>query len=147
MLSKSAQYALRAVICLAVNSDEEHKHSPKDIADKIEIPVAYLASILKQLSKRGIISSSKGRNGGFYLTKENAQTPLIEIVECIDGLQKITSCVMGIPKCSHENPCPLHHLYLPLRNDILDELSNKTIKEFAKGVIDGDTVLIDQTTS
>jgi len=143
MLSKSAQYALRSVICLAVNSDEDNKYSPKDIAEKIEIPVSYLATILKQLSKREIISSSKGRNGGFFLTKKNAQTPLIEVVECIDGLQKIKSCVMGIPNCSDENPCPLHHLYLPLRNDILDELRNKNIKEFAKGVIDGDTVLFE----
>lgn len=141
MISKSGKYALRAVLCLQVNSDENHKLSPSAIAAKIDIPVPYLAVILKQLSKHGVISSTKGRNGGFYLTPENAENPLISIIEIIDGLEKFTTCMMGLPKCSDNNPCPIHHLFVPLRNEVLSELRERSIKDFAQGVEDGETRL------
>ncbi len=141
MLSKSSKYALRAVLCLAVNSDENKKMSPKTIAEKIDIPVPYLASILQQLSRNEIISSTKGRNGGFYITQENAETPLLKIIECIDGLNTFTECMIGLPNCSDESPCPIHHLFSAIRTNALKELKDKSIKDFSKDIIDGNTVL------
>lgn len=141
MLSKSSKYALRAVLCLAVNSDETQKLSPKAVAEKIDIPVAYLASLLQKLSKKGIVSSTKGRNGGFYLSKKNVEIPLISIIDCIDGLDRFKTCMMGLPTCSDDTPCPVHHLFVPIKTKVLEEFKTKSIKDFAAGIINGETVL------
>lgn len=141
MLSKSGKYALRAVICLATKSNEGNKLSPKEIATNIDVPIPYLATVLKQLSKNGLIESSKGRNGGFYLTEENLNKPLIDVIECIDGLDRFKDCLMGLPNCNNENPCPIHELFAPLRNTLIDDLSTKSIKEFATSVKEGETQL------
>ncbi|MET2985159.1 RrF2 family transcriptional regulator [Aureibaculum conchae] len=141
MLSKSSTYAIRAVLFLSANSSEEKKYSPKSIADVINIPAPFLAKTLQQLTKRNIISSTKGRSGGFYLTDVNRGYPLITIVDVIDGLEKFNACSLGLPECGDENPCPVHHLIYPLRKQLIDELSNKSIANFAKEIDQGRTHL------
>ena len=134
MLSKSSKYALRGVLYLALNSNEEVKFSPKIIANEIDIPAPFLAKTLQLLSRRGLVSSTKGRNGGFYLTTENRGNALISIIDCIDGLDKFQNCMMGLPICSNENPCPLHDKLAPLRQRLVNELSNKSIDEFVDDI-------------
>ena len=139
MLSKSSTYAIRAVLYLALHSDEAKKHSPQHIADAIKIPAPFLAKTLQILTKRDLVSSVKGRNGGFYLTKENKKNSLISIVESIDGLRKFNECMLGLPICGDENPCPIHHTVSPLKEGLINELTLKSIDDIAKEVQKGKT--------
>lgn len=141
MLSKSSTYAIRAVLFLATNSSKEKKYSPKSIASIINIPAPFLAKTLQQLTKRNIISSSKGRSGGFYLTDINAKNTLIKVVDAIDGLDKFKSCSLGLPECGDKNPCPVHHLIYPLRAKLVEELTNKSIANYVKEIDQGTTHL------
>lgn len=81
-----------------------------------------------------MISSTKGRNGGFYLTKDNKLNSLLSIIECIDGLHKFEACFIGLPKCSDSSPCSVHHIVAPLKNDLLKVLKNNNIDDFAKDI-------------
>ncbi|MDH5414280.1 MAG: Rrf2 family transcriptional regulator [Flavobacteriaceae bacterium] len=142
MLSKSSKYAIRAVLYLSINSDENKKLSPTDIAEAIEIPAPFIAKILQELTKRGLISSLKGRGGGFYLNEKNKKNSLISIVDSIDGIEKFQECMLGLAVCSDLNPCPIHHTIAPLRKNIVEHLTYKTIDELATEVIKGTTHLI-----
>ena len=142
MLSKSSKYAIRAVLYLSLNSNEEKKYSPKKIGTAIAIPVPFLAKTLQELTRRKLISSVKGRNGGFYLTEENRHNTLISIVDSIDGVQKFQECILGLPVCSNENPCSLHHTITPLKQKFIEELTFKTIDDLAKEIIDGKTHIL-----
>ena len=51
MLSKSSKYAIRAVLYLSLNSNENKKYSPKKIAEMINIPAPFLAKRFKSLQK------------------------------------------------------------------------------------------------
>ena len=134
MLSKSSKYAIRAVLYLSLNSDEEKKYNPKEIAEVISIPAPFLAKILQELAKNKLISSTKGRNGGFYLTKDNRINSMLSIIDCIDGLNKFEECFIGLPKCSDSSPCAVHHIVSPLKNDLLKVLKNNNIDDFTKDV-------------
>ncbi len=142
MLSKSSKYAIRAVLYLAIKSNEEKKYSPQEIGTAMAIPVHFLAKTLQELTKRKLISSLKGRNGGFYLTGENRNNTLISIVDSIDGIQKFQDCMLGLPVCSNENPCSLHHTIAPLRQKLIEELTFKTIDDLAREIIDGKTHIL-----
>jgi len=139
MLSKSSTYAIRAVLYLSLYSNEEKKYSPKEVADAIDIPAPFLAKTLQLLTKSNLISSIRGRNGGFYLTKNDRLNNIISIVESIDGLDKFKNCLLGLPVCSDENPCPIHHAVSPFKIQLIDELTNKTIDDLAKEVSEGKT--------
>ena len=129
MLSKSSTYAIRAVLYLSIHSDVEKKYSPKDIADVIDIPAPFLAKTLQLLTKNNLISSIRGRNGGFYLTKKDKFNNLMSIIEIIDGLDKFNKCLLGLSVCSDENPCPIHHAVSPFKKQLIEELTHKTIND------------------
>lgn len=128
MLSKSSKYAIKAAIYLALHTDEQHKVLVRDLHDKIRVSESYLAKLLQDLSRHGIISSTKGRGGGFYLAKENRQHSLMDIVKVIDGPENVNSCVLGIHNCDAENPCALHHLVGPGKSAFNSVLQNTTLE-------------------
>ena len=134
MFSKSCKYAIRAVLFLALNSDENKKIGVEEIAKQIDVPRHFLAKTLQLLTKRNIISSVKGPNGGFYLNDENRQSNLYEVIEIVDGNDAFTSCVLGVKECSNTNPCPYHHLVKATRTKLERTLKNETIEQTAKKV-------------
>ncbi|RMG78491.1 MAG: Rrf2 family transcriptional regulator [Bacteroidetes bacterium] len=134
MFSKSCQYAIRAVLFLAAYASEEKKMGTKEIAEAIGVPKHFLGKILQQLSRHNLVASTKGPHGGFYLTKEILQSHLIKVVECIDGEDNLKSCILGLPVCSSENPCPLHVQAFAYREGVLYQLKHQTIQDLANRV-------------
>ena len=129
MVSKTAKYAIKAVIYLALYSDESNKILTRDIFEKIQVSESYLAKILQDLSRHGIISSTKGRKGGFYLSSENYERSLMEIVRVLDGDQYLDSCVLGISQCDMQNPCPLHDMVGKEKTEFNKALQQTKIKD------------------
>lgn len=112
MFSKATEYALRAIIYIAQKSTEEQKLSLKEIAENIGSPIAFTAKILQTLSKKGkIIRAGRGVNGGYYLVKEARQFPISRILVAMGDDSTILNCVLGLPNCSDERPCPMHKHY------------------------------------
>ena len=134
MFSKSCKYALRAVLYLATHADIDHKIGVKEIAKALDVPKHFLAKILQQLSRYNLISSVKGPSGGFYLSEENRQASLRSVVECIDGPEVFSSCILGLPVCSSEHPCPLHTQAYIYREGLLKLIDDKTIEQLSKQV-------------
>ncbi|MEZ4810808.1 MAG: Rrf2 family transcriptional regulator [Allomuricauda sp.] len=140
MLSNSAKYALNAVLYLSLHSNEEKKLMTKDLSDKINVPKPYLAKILQDLSRHGIISSTKGPKGGFYLNDDNRRLSLIEVVQVIDGKQRINSCVLGFEACDNENPCVLHHIVGRANTEFMKNLQETTIEDLMSDIHKGKSV-------
>jgi Rrf2 family protein len=141
MFSNSSKYAIKAVLYLALNSSEEKKIMVKDIANPINVPQAYIAKLLQDLSRQNIISSTRGPKGGFYLSETNKKQPLKRIIHVIDGEKRLASCLLSLESCDDEKPCPLHKLAWPLRNQLLNNLENSTICDLARDVKDGNSFL------
>lgn len=131
MFSNSSKYALKAVLYLAVHTDENTKMMVKDISERINVPKAYLAKLLQELSKRKIISSTRGPKGGFYINPSNKNQTLMQIIEVIDGKKKMESCVLGLENCNEQKPCPIHRLISPSRSKMIALLESKTINDLA----------------
>ncbi len=134
MLSNACQYAIRSVLYLAIHSDEKNRIGVKTIAEELETPQPFLAKLLQQLAKSDLVSSIKGPNGGFYLTEENTDSSLWEIIECIDGVDKFDHCFLGLSKCSDENPCPVHFIVSPFKEKLLNDFRDKSIAQFTKEI-------------
>lgn len=127
MLSSSSQYAVRAVLFLAMKTDDSTKLKVVDIASSLEIPKHFLAKLLQQLTRNNIVSSMKGRNGGFFLSEENRRISLLEVIEAIDGPMTLTECILGLKNCSDKHPCPYHSRVSDFRSDFYNQLKNESI--------------------
>ena len=119
---------------LATESSEEKKSGVDEIASALEVPKHFLAKILQRLTRNRLISSAKGRNGGFYLSEANQASNLLSVVECIDGPGAFNDCVLGLESCSHENPCPYHNSVTKYRDAFFKLIMNETIGESASRI-------------
>ncbi|CAA7387874.1 MULTISPECIES: RrF2 family transcriptional regulator [Chryseobacterium] len=139
--SKTCEYAIRAVLYIASQSQEGKRVGIKEIAENINSPEYFLGKILQRLSREGIILSVKGPNGGFYLDANGLNRPIADIVITLEGDEIFTGCGMGLSYCSESNPCPLHNEFKKIRNQITYMLHKSTIGAFNKELLDGTLTL------
>lgn len=132
---------MRAVFFIAHRTAAGGKVGIKEIAQGISSPEPFLAKILQDLCRKGIVQSSKGPNGGFYLDDENLKLPLSDVVKAVDGSGLFTGCGLGLEYCSEVNPCPLHHQFKDLRNKIYLMLRDTSIGQFNEDLNIGITAL------
>ena len=126
MISQSAEYALRAVACLAAHPAEPL--TTRQIAAAAKIPAGYLAKILQGLARIGIVTSQRGLNGGFVLARPPEELTLLDVVRVADGSRRILTCPMNIPEHA-ERLCPLHRRLDAAAAEAEDVLSGVTVAE------------------
>lgn len=129
--SKTTSYALSALSYL---SDYEGvKYSAKQLHEILEIPWPYLRQLLTSLSKTGFIVSVQGRKGGFYLQRSAEEISLADIVDSVEGLDVLGTCIMGFNKCPFDHTCAMHETWEQTRESILKVLKNTTLAALKKG--------------
>ncbi len=141
MFSKACEYAIRALIFIAQKSQAGERTGIKDIARGVDSPEPFLAKILQDLSRKGLVQSVKGPHGGFYMDSEHLQTTLAEVVNAIDGDKLFTGCGLGLKACSEKKPCPIHDEFKIIRRKIQSMLETTTVGEFNKQLESGLTFL------
>lgn len=127
VLSQAAKYSLRAVIHLAEHAPEARLS--RDIAEAIGVPAQYLAKILQDLARSGLLHSAKGRGGGFRLAKPAAEIDLLQVVHAVDGERFACGCFLGLPECSEESPCQLHEQWGGIRDAFVAMLKSKRLPD------------------
>jgi Rrf2 family transcriptional regulator, iron-sulfur cluster assembly transcription factor len=131
MFSNSTKYAIRAIVYM-INDKDHRKNTVVDMASELSVPQPYLSKVLQQLSKSGIISSTKGRGGGFYLSKENLVRPLVDVVICIEGYNVFNKCILGLQECSDKDPCILHHHFKSFKISIEKSICQQSVEDLLK---------------
>jgi Rrf2 family protein len=105
MVSQTAEYALRAVICLGSQG-----HTPlttQQIAEVTRVPAGYLSKVLQLLGRAGIVRAQRGLHGGFTLAPPMDTLSVLDVVNAVDPIKRIERCPLGLP--SHGTRlCPLH---------------------------------------
>lgn len=104
MISKTAEYALRAMTCLAASG--QGSVSADALAEKTKAPRRYLTRVLQDLAAGGLVDSRSGPGGGYFLAKRTAEVTILDVINAVSPLERIRSCPLGLD--SHTALCPLH---------------------------------------
>ena len=110
-----------------MKSSEQNKLKAQTIAEELEVPQPFLAQLLRKLTVDHLVSSSKGPGGGFFLNEDNLSNTLWDIIVSIDGEFKFDDCFLGLVKCNNVNPCPVHHIVSPFKENLLAHFKEKSI--------------------
>ena len=94
MISQSAEYALRAVVCLAANPNSEL--TAKQISQLTQAPVGYLSKVMQTLAKANIVHSQRGKQGGFALNIPSDQLTILMVINAISPLKRLSCCFLGM---------------------------------------------------
>ncbi len=130
IFSRQCEYGIQAVLYLALK-EPGRMTSIKELTRELEIPYHFVAKILQNLTRKGLLVSMKGPSGGFSLGMPAKDITLFHIVEAIDGVGFMNNCVLGFPDCTGDNPCSVHHVWGKLREQLYQELVKKSITEMA----------------
>ena len=87
-LSKSFGYALRGILYVALMQDEKRKVQIDEIANKLSVPRHFLGKIMQQVVKAGLLQSTKGPHGGFYLAENTLSSSLI-LTRAVQALKQL----------------------------------------------------------
>lgn len=137
MISKKTKYGLKALSYLA----KQEKNIPvliSDISTSENISKKFLESILLTLKKSGILSSKKGKGGGYYLLKKPKEIKISTVIRILEGPIAMLPCVSlnyyeRCDDCIDEKKCSLNRLMADVRDSTLRILENKTLEDFHCG--------------
>ena len=135
MISTKGRYALRVMIDLAQNGGEQYI-SLKDVANRQEISMKYLEMIVSLLHKGGMVSSLRGKSGGYKLTKKPEEYTLGAILKLTEGSLAPVFCLEnGAEQCARAENCITLPLWKKLDQMIDDCLEQYTLQDLIDGKI------------
>jgi len=128
-ISRSSEYAIRALTYLAQQRGEARFFLARDMAEALSIPAPFLGKVLQPLVSRGLLASQRGRKGGFKLVQDPSEVSLFEIVDAQEHLDRPRVCFLGQAECTDERACPMHDFWKASHTTFLEELASTTLSD------------------
>ena len=128
-LSSKTHYGLMACMILA-KTDEPV--SASELESMISVSAKYLEKIMRMLSKRGIITATRGVSGGYLLAKKPAEITIGDIARTLEDDMEIIECVKNGGKCKC---CPSSRVWKRLYEGINNVLDSMTLQQAIDGEI------------
>ena len=134
ILSKKGEYALRSLINLGLAAEVKRDLvQVSELAESDQLPVKFLEQIMQALKEAGLVSSVRGKFGGYRLAKPAREITIGQVVRLIDGPLAPIGCVSqsAYEKCTcpDEAHCGLRMLMLDVRNAIAGILDRYTLAD------------------
>lgn len=133
ILSQTAEYALQAATVLA-----RHDGATMEVgalAETLGLPRNYLSKTLAQLTRAGVLASTRGKGGGFRLARPAAAISLMEVVAPFDRLGEPTRCLLGQLVCHDRAACPAHVPWKAVTDRVSRFFTRTTLADAARGRI------------
>jgi Rrf2 family transcriptional regulator, iron-sulfur cluster assembly transcription factor len=135
LLPQTAEYALRAMACLAAVPSGQGMRA-KDLSEASNVPAPYLSKILRRLVVEGLLLSQKGHHGGFALARAPSEITFLQVLHAADFEPDANRCSFGWGMCDAISPCPLHDAYSVLKGEFIEWAARTTLADVdAKSVL------------
>lgn len=109
-ISRRADYAVRVMIAVAVRPEGIHVPTPL-IGHEMLIPQPFLAKVVGDLKRSGLVATAPGRTGGLTLAQSASAITLRQIVESVDGPVMLNPCLARPGECPRDEVCPAHPVW------------------------------------
>ncbi|HNP21236.1 MAG TPA: Rrf2 family transcriptional regulator [Panacibacter sp.] len=134
MISKKTKYAINALVYLARENRGNEPIQISKIAESENIPRKFLEAILLDLRNAGMLSSKKGKAGGYYLHKSPEEINIAEVMRLFDGPIALLPCVTHAyyercEECKDEATCGIRSVFLDVRNETVNMLKMATLSQ------------------
>jgi Rrf2 family protein len=131
MLTQRSRYGLRALLLLAKEPQGEPPVPMSRIAKDAQVPRKFLEIILTELRVANLVTSTRGKQGGFHLARPAHLISFGDIIRVIEGPLALIPCVSRTAykrckDCVNEETCEIRRAMMVVRDDtarILDGTS------------------------
>ena len=130
-LSTKGRYSSRAMLDLALNFGQGPV-SIKEVARRQDISERYLENIMTTLVSGGLAVSTRGKGGGFALTRSPNRIRLIDVIRAAEGSLAPVHCVDDPAKCERSGRCVTFEVWGMLNKAMTDLLSSITLQDMVR---------------
>lgn len=130
-LTTKGKYAVTAMLDMALQ-DSDKFVTIHQVANRQSIPAPYLEQLFRYLRKADILSSHRGPNGGFKLSKSSKDIKIGEIISAVEKRMDATQC-SGEANCSSGSKCLAHNLWTDLNDQVQSFLMDKSLEDVLNG--------------
>lgn len=130
LISRNTDYAIRAVCYIA--RQKNRVVSVAELVKALNIPKPFLRKILQVLNKEDILSSYKGKGGGFQLAGRSDKIFLLDLMEAFQGEFKLNECKLKKEICPNMKKCFLKKKIDSIESYIHSQLKPITISSILK---------------
>ncbi len=126
-LSPAAELAIRGTVTLA----SEYGNGPvtlDSICERRDLPKQYLVKIFGSLNRANIITTIRGKKGGYKLSRPPAEITLLDIVEAVEGPIAMNYCQQEPSQCQ-ENTCPIRPLWTEIQTVVREKLASMSLDQ------------------
>ncbi|RJP36233.1 MAG: Rrf2 family transcriptional regulator [Phycisphaerales bacterium] len=129
MLSRTSEYALRAMVYLAQQA-QDGPVPGRQIARDTGIPAKYLSAILSDLVRAGVLTSAPGKKGGFAMARPPDRIKLKSVLDPFEStLGPVRPCPFGNTTCNDRDPCAGHDRWKQVKDAYTRFLAETTLYE------------------
>lgn len=129
-LTRAADYAVRVMVHLATLPPEKRAFLP-DLAKATAAPESFLSKVMQALSRAKLISSRRGKAGGFAILPRGREATMREVVEAIDGPICLNVCLTGGKDCERKSWCPAHPVWARAQRAMIEVLMSVSVSAMA----------------
>jgi len=133
-LSTKGRYGLRAIVDLALHSEEETV-ALSSIAEREGISISYLEQLIAKLKKAGLVTSVRGAQGGYKLAKPASEVSIGDILRALEGSLNPVDCaevVGGESNCEGANLCVTKYVWKRISDSINDAVDHIMLSELVE---------------
>ncbi len=134
IFSQACTYGIRAALYIASHKNGEYLPI-NEISKELDISFHFLTKILQKLTQKKLMKSYRGPRGGVAFARPTGQISLLEIVEAIEGDELFTQCILGLPSCGSDKPCPMHEQWGAIRDKLREVLEHTSLEELSNRVV------------
>jgi len=127
-LSTRAKYGIHAMLDLAQRRGAGPQ-SIKLIAERQGIPEQYLEQLIALLRREGLVSSVRGAQGGYLLTKPPGEITMAKLMRVLEGPISLSNCLEDQDCCDRACVCSARRVWERLSQSIDQVLHSVTLED------------------
>ena len=112
--------------------EEDKIYSAEVLNENLEIPFRYLRKQLTKLSNNGLLTSYRGKSGGYMLSRPAKEITLWDIIEITEDTDHTHQCIFGFEDCAFGQRCAIHYKWEKIQDAINEMLKNTTLEELKR---------------
>lgn len=106
--------------------------SAADVASATGIALPTVSKLLKSLAKSGLVTSTRGANGGYELSRSPLEISAADIIDALEGPVSITECSSIDSLCEHEGVCSVGGAWQRVNVAIRRALNDVTLSDLLR---------------
>ena len=127
-LSTRGRYGIHAMYDLAVCA-KAGPRSIKAIAERQDIPEAYLEQLIAALRKADLVTSTRGAQGGYALSRPASEITVGDVLRALEGGLNLVDCLEAENACARSGICPSRIVWAKVQAGLVSIVDGITLRD------------------